>query len=66
MPALPKIGSLESIVLAKMIELPEGITYLDFAEGSELNNPEKLEEIVNNLRNGMFESDEDNQVKFDS
>ena len=66
MPALPKIGTLESIVLAKMLELPDGISCLNFTEGSELSNPEKLEEIVNNLRNGMFESDEDNQVKFDS
>lgn len=66
MSALPKVGSLESIVLAKMITIPEGITYLDFPEDSELHNPEKLDEIVCNLRSGMYEAEDDSLTRFDS
>jgi hypothetical protein len=66
MSALPKIGTLESIVLAKLMQNPEGVTYLDFPKDSQLHNEKKLDEIICNLRTGMYESDDDNLLKFDS
>jgi hypothetical protein len=62
----PKENSLEHAVLLKLIESEEGICYLDFPENSELRNEEKLEEIVRNLRHGMYESDGDKNLAFDS
>ena len=62
----PKIGTLESLVLAMMLKAPGGVSYLDFPEGHELHNEERLDEIVRNLRNGMFEVEDDNTLRFDS
>ena len=62
----PKENSLEHVVLLKLLEAEEGICYLDFPENSELRNDEKLEEIVSNLRHGMYESDGDKKLAFDS
>jgi hypothetical protein len=66
MSGLPKTGTPESVVLAKLIQKPEGITYLDFPEDNPLHNEEKLDEVICNLRNGMYESDNDDTLKFDS
>jgi hypothetical protein len=64
----PKVGTLEATVLAKLLALKgeDGICYMDFPENSELRNEEKLEEIVRNLRHGMYESDGDKKLAFDS
>ena len=61
---IPKLGTLERIVLEKMIEQPVGVTYLDFVgTGVTLEN---IDEIVNNLRHGLFIAEDDVQIKFDA
>lgn len=67
MPLLPKIGSLESIVLAHLIlKGSEGITINDFKWHPELSDDKVLEQTIINLNNGMFESEDDEQLKFDA
>lgn len=67
MPLFPKIGSLESIVLHKLIINGEkGVTYLDFPVESELHNDDVLRKTMDNLRYGMFESEDDANLKADS
>ena len=66
-PAFPKVGTLESIVLAKLFEAgPDSVTHLDFADHPELSDPDNLAQIIENLKTGMFESDDDDFTKFDS
>jgi hypothetical protein len=64
----PKVGTLEATVLAKLLALKgeDGICYMDFPENSELHDPQKLEQIISNLNNGMYEAEEDNLIKLDS
>lgn len=63
---LPKIGSLESIALAALFKYKYNtISFESFSEGHPLNNPDTLDHVINNLRNGMYESDEDCGLKFD-
>ena len=67
MPLIPKIGSLEQIFLSKAMEAAEkgeGVTFLDFV-GTGITE-ENIDQIVQNLRNGMFESDDDQSLKEDA
>lgn len=64
MPAMPKEGTLERVFLDKAIECPSGVTYLDFI-GTGINE-ENIDQIVQNLRYCMYESEEDDQIRFDS
>lgn len=62
----PKENTLEAVVLAKLLAAGnKGITYLDFTDHIEITQ-QKLEEIIKNLQHGMFESNQDNMLKFDS
>jgi hypothetical protein len=66
-PAFPKVGTLESIVLAKLLDAGlDGVTYLDFADHPELSDPDNLAKVIENLKTGMYESDADDFTKFDS
>jgi len=65
MPLIPKEGTIERIVLDKLIENEGGITYLDFPEHLNITE-ELLEQAVTNLQTGIFESEDDVQIKFDS
>lgn len=60
----PKLGTLERVFLEKLIEKSEGVTYLDLI-GTGITE-ENIDQIANNLRNGMFESDQDNSIGFDA
>jgi len=67
MPLIPKIGSLEQIFLSKAMEAAEkgeGVTFLDFV-GTGITE-ENIDQIVQNLRNGMFGSDDDKSLKEDA
>lgn len=66
MTLLPKIGTLEAMALAALLVNEDGITHLDFPEGHPLNDEKKLHEVINNLINGMYESEQDSQLKFDA
>lgn len=63
MPLTPKHGTLERVVLEKLVRLGS-VTYLDFVE--EGITEDRLDEIINNLRTGMFEAEEDGGLGFDA
>ena len=60
----PKEGTLEAIVLAKLLK-GGSVTVNDFDDYPEITE-KKLEELVGNLGSGMFESKQDDKIKFDS
>lgn len=62
---LPKPSTIEAVVLNKLITTEGGITWVDFEDKYEMTDA-KLKKIVTNLRNGMFESEEDSTLRFDS
>jgi hypothetical protein len=65
MPGLPKAGTLERLVLERLIENGKaGVTYMDFI-GTGVTE-ENIDQIVQNLRNGMYESEDDDFLRFDS
>ena len=62
----PKENTLEAVVLAKLLAAGnKGVTYLDFKDHIEITE-HKLEEIIKNLEHGIFESNQDDMLKFDS
>jgi hypothetical protein len=62
---MPKKGSLERIVLEKLMDNKKGgVSYYDFV-GIGIKE-QNIEKIIDNLRYGMYESDNDDEVKFDS
>ena len=67
MPLKPKPGSLEAIFIEKATEAAKngtGVTFLDFV-GTGITE-ENIDQIVQNLRNGMYESDDDGSLKEDA
>ena len=65
MPGMPKAGTLERLVLERLIENgAAGVTYMDFiGTGVTEGN---IDQIVQNLRTGMYESEGDDSLRFDS
>lgn len=65
---LPKQGSLERLMLDKMIEFKQqgkpGVTFLDFA-GTGITE-ENIDQIATNLRYGIFETENDDLIRFNS
>lgn len=55
LPKLPKTGTLERVVLEKLLQKPEGVTFLDFV-GTDITE-ENLEQIITNLREGNYEEE---------
>jgi len=51
-----KEGTLEHILLTKMVEKNEPVSYLDFV-GTGITE-ENIDQIVNNLQNGLYETDD--------
>lgn len=67
MPGMPKKGTLERVLLDGLIAADgrgEGVTYLDFV-GTGITE-ENIDLLVQNLRNGMFESEGDADLAFDA
>jgi hypothetical protein len=61
---IPKRGSLERIVLGKLQEQEgAGVTHLDFI-GTSVTE-ENLPGIIENLKTGMFEAENDGAMKVD-
>lgn len=61
----PIKGSLERILFDKLIERGiEGVTASDF-EGTGITE-DNIDQLINNLRNGMYAAEEDNQLKVDA
>ncbi len=61
----PKKGTLERITLDLLIEHPEGITCNSFPAKMKVTEAE-LARAVENLRSNIFESEEDDLIKFDA
>jgi hypothetical protein len=61
---LPKQGTLERVFLEKLLENKEGVTFLDLV-GTGITE-ENIEQIANNLRHGMYESEGDDLLTFDA
>lgn len=63
---MPKEGTLERLMLEKMLDCPEGVgvTFLDFV-GTGITE-ENIDQIATNLRYGMYEAENDNQLKMDA
>ena len=49
---IPKQGTLERILLDKLQEMPEGVTYLDLI-GTGITE-ENIEQLIKNLQSGMY------------
>ena len=60
----PKVGTLESFLLAAMLSSESGVTYLDLV-GTGITE-DNIEQVANNLRNGMYESESDSLLSFDA
>lgn len=57
MSSKPKVGTIERIVLDKLQEAgAEGITHFDFTDPP--ISETRLAEVIENLKNGMFEREE--------
>ena len=61
---IPKAGTLERMMLDKMMSRPDGVSYLDFI-GTGITE-ENIDHIAQNLRHGMYESEADNLLKEDA
>lgn len=61
---IPKEGTLERVLLFAMLESESGVTFLDL-EGTGITE-ENIEQVAQNLRTGMFESENDNQLEKDA
>lgn len=61
----PKKGTIERLFLEVIIKAGDkGVTYLDFV-GTEITE-DNIDQVVQNLRNGMFEAENDSEARMDS
>ena len=63
-PMTPVEGSLERILLDAIVDSEHGVTFLDLV-GTGITE-ENIEQIAENLRNGMFVSEQDDQLGMDA
>ena len=61
---MPKNGTLERMLVDAMLASEEGVTYLDLA-GTGITE-DNIEQVAQNLRNGMFEAENDNELRIDA
>lgn len=64
MRSMPKRGTLERVMLEKMIAKPEGVTASDFW-GTAITESNILR-VAQNLATGMYESEADQQMRKDA
>lgn len=60
---MPASGTLERILLDKMLEKPEGVTFMDF-QGTGITE-QNIDDVANNLRFGMYVAENDAELKLD-
>lgn len=63
-PLIPKLGTLERLMLEKLYDSPNGVTYLDFV-GTGIT-AENIDQIAQNLRTGVYVAENDDELKFDA
>jgi hypothetical protein len=61
---IPKIGTLERLLFDKLITSESGVTFLDFV-GTGITE-ENIGQIIQNLQHGMYDSEMDSKINFDS
>ena len=61
---MPKQGTLERVMLDKLMESKNGVTFLDFV-GTGITE-DNIDQIAENLRHGMYESEDDDLLKEDA
>lgn len=61
---LPKEGTLERLMLDKLMSHPEGVSFMDFI-GTGITE-DNIDQIAENLRHGMYECDNDTLLKEDA
>lgn len=61
---IPKDGTLERLMLEKLIDKPKGVTFMDFV-GTGITK-DNIDQIAQNLRHGMFEAQNDDELKEDA
>ena len=61
---IPKKGTLERLLLDKLLVSNGGVSFLDFV-GSDITK-DNIEQVAKNLRNGMYESEYDNLIIKDA
>ena len=61
---IPKKGTLERLLLDKLLVSNGGVSFLDFV-GSDITE-DNIEQVAKNLRNGMYESEYDNLIIKDA
>jgi hypothetical protein len=61
---IPKKGTLERLLLDKLLVSNGGVSFLDFV-GSGITE-DNIEQVAKNLRNGMYESEYDNLIIKDA
>ena len=61
---MPKSGTLERVFLDALVESEQGVTFLDLA-GTGITE-ENIEQIAENLRNGMFVAENDDELDLDA
>jgi hypothetical protein len=60
---MPKEGTLERLMIDRMMESEVGVTYLDFV-GTGITE-DNIDQIAQNLRTGMYEMEDDELVRKD-
>lgn len=61
---MPAAGTLERVLLEAMLKNEKGVTFFDL-EGTGITE-ENIDQIANNLRNGMFIAENDNELRADA
>jgi len=61
---MPKSGTLERVFLDALVASEQGVTFLDLA-GTGITE-ENIEQIAENLRNGMFLAENDDELDLDA
>lgn len=64
-PSPPKEGTIERIVLDKLLDSEDGCTYLDFDPALGITE-EVMDDIIERLAHGIYESEDDHALKFNS
>jgi len=64
MVSMPKRGTLERVMIEKMMSQTEGVTFLDFV-GTGITE-DNIDQIAQNLRNAMYEAEDDHELKEDA
>ncbi len=61
---MPKEGTLERVLFDAMLYSETGVTFLDLV-GTGITE-ENIEQVIQNIRTGMFEAENDNELRADA